>query len=301
MIDVNNSKSLPANDVEALAEAKGVSQHQFRESVYMEAGYRSWEECYRSLLLDPYDYYSSKFPGESVFRYVQTHPDLDHMSGLNRFFFQEDVPLLNFWDTANTKQLDEEDFGSTYDYLDWLAYQTLRENSGPEGSTHKVLLQLQGASGSYWNEDGIEVWAPTAGLVSACNVTQMWNHSSLVLRLTYGGRRVVLSGDAEALEWETICDSVGEDNLGCDILKAAHHGRESGYSMRATNAMDPSFVICSVGKKPSTDASDEYARHGASVLSTRFHGTIRVQIWGDGEVWIDDHAGSRIGSLPPLT
>jgi hypothetical protein len=301
MIDVNNSKSLPANDVEALAEAKGLTQSQFRESVYIDAGYRSWEDHYRSLLVDPYEYYSSKFPGETVFRYVQTHPDLDHMSGLNRFFFQEEVRLLNFWDTANTKQLEEQDFGSTYDYMDWLAYQTLRENSGPEGSTHKVLLQLQGVSGSYWDEDGAKVWGPTAELLSACHARLTWNDSSLVLRLTYGGRHVILPGDAQEVEWDEICDSIGEANMRCDILKAAHHGRESGYSTRATNAMDPSFVICSVGKKPSTDASDEYARHGASVLSTRYHGTIRVQIWGDGEVWIYDQAGLRIGSLPPLT
>jgi competence protein ComEC len=64
--------------------------------------------------------------------------------------------------------------------------------------------------------------------------------------------------------------------------------------------MNPDFVICSVGKKPSTDASDEYRSHGATVLSTRYNGTITVQIWADGEIWIDDRNGERLHSLPPL-
>ncbi|MGQ0846276.1 MAG: hypothetical protein ACT4QF_19305 [Sporichthyaceae bacterium] len=62
--------------------------------------------------------------------------------------------------------------------------------------------------------------------------------------------------------------------------------------------MDPDFVICSVGKKPSTDASDEYRSHGATVLSTRHHGTITVQIWADGEIWIEDHDGQRLHTVP---
>lgn len=61
--------------------------------------------------------------------------------------------------------------------------------------------------------------------------------------------------------------------------------------------MGPSAVICSVGKKPSTDASDEYRSHGAAVFSTRFHGTITMTMWGDGEVWLDDRDGTRIGRL----
>jgi competence protein ComEC len=83
-------------------------------------------------------------------------------------------------------------------------------------------------------------------------------------------------------------------------LKASHHGRESGYNEDAVVAMDPSVVVCSVGKKPSTDASDEYASYGPSVLSTRYHGTIKVTMWGDGEVWIHNRSGEQIGELSQL-
>ena len=151
-----------------------------------------------------------------------------------------------------------------------------------------------------WTEDGLTILGPTQDLIDYCDRIEHWNNSSYVLRLDYGGRRVILPGDAEKPAWDSIEADLDDADLACDILKAAHHGRESGYSETAVDAMDPDFVICSVGKKPSTDASDEYRRHGAIVLSTRHNGTIIVQIWADGEIWIEDHNGERLHSLPPL-
>lgn len=60
------------------------------------------------------------------------------------------------------------------------------------------------------------------------------------------------------------------------------------------------MVICSIGKKPSTDASDEYASHGADVLSTRFHGTITVTVKDNGMVVVADQKGERIAKLGRL-
>ena len=73
----------------------------------------SWEDYYRSLLVDPYDYYQANFAGKEIFRYLQTHPDMDHMSGLYRFFWQERVPPVNFWDVGHAKACEEKDFDSS--------------------------------------------------------------------------------------------------------------------------------------------------------------------------------------------
>ena len=54
----------------------------------------------------------------------------------------------------------------------------------------------------------------------------------------------------------------------------------------------------SVGEKPDTDASADYARIADKVLSTRFCGTIKVTMWRDGEVWVHNHNGERVASLP---
>lgn len=280
MIDVNNSDSLPEGDEVALAESRGVSLPSFRLLKAVEAGGRSWEDYYRSLLVDPYEYYTKQFAGRSVFRYIQTHPDLDHMSGLARFFWFEHVQLENMWDTANTKTMAKADFNeSPYDYNDWLAYTHMRDGRHNSGGSHKVLNNLQAASAQFWADDQIQILAPTQDLIDYCNERgDSWNNASYVLRVTSGGRRVILAGDAEKPAWDKIIATVPAADLRCDVLKAARHGRESGFSQDAVAIMKPKYVVCSVGKKPDTDASDEYAALGATVLSTRFHGSIELDL-----------------------
>ncbi|WP_146174640.1 ComEC/Rec2 family competence protein [Umezawaea tangerina] len=299
MIDINNSTSLPEEDIAALAENKGLSTFAFKHGVGFQS--RSWEEYYKSLLVDPFEYYKENFNGKSVFRYIQTHPDMDHLSGLHRFFWQEKVPLINFWDVDHEKEISEEDFNSLkYSYVDWLVYSLLRKGNGPDDTDQKVLNKYNGDMGDYWTSDGISVLSPTDSLIEKCNRTGSYNDCSYVLSLSYGGRRVILPGDAEAAAWTSILDSNDKSVLRCDILKAAHHGRKSGYHEEAVTTMDPSIVVCSVGKKPSTDASQDYARVADSVLSTRYQGSIIATIWDDGEVWVDNHKGERISSLPIL-
>jgi competence protein ComEC len=304
MIDINNSKSLPEADKVALAAASKVSIFEFSRAGVLKA---SWEDYYRSLLVDPYDYYEANFAGTPIFRYLQTHPDMDHMNGLFRFFMQGEVPLLNFWDVGHAKTFKKEDFDSSpYDYADWLAYEFLRQGSGVKdgqivAGAHKVLKMERDDEGRYWTDDRIRVLSPTAELVTGCDASDSYNNCSYVVKISYGGRSVILPGDAEESAWKSMLAGLSEGSLTCDILKAAHHGRNSGFYQSAVEAMDPRIVICSVGKKPDTDASDDYARIAEKVLSTRFCGTIKATIWGDGEVWVDNHKGERQVTLPPLT
>jgi competence protein ComEC len=305
MVDINNSTTLPDDDESALALQHSMSVTEFKSASSMRAAgglvTKSWEDYYRSLLVDPVDYYREHFDGQSIFRYIQTHPDLDHMSGLFRFFWQEKISLVNFWDTAHTKVVDEEDCeASPFDYANWVVYTLLRQGHGPDDSTHKVLKRYRGDTGEYWNDDDIHILSPTPDLVAECNERDESNDLSYILKITYGGRTVILPGDAEKRAWGSILDHYSDADLDCEILKASHHGRRSGYHEAAVRAMDPELVVCSVGKKPSTDASLEYARQGAQVLSTRFHGTITATMWFDGEVWVDNHKGERIASLPIL-
>lgn len=296
MIDINNSSSLPEDDEVALAEYHGISLSDFRHAIFT----KSLEAKYRDLLVDPRVYYQENFGKRPLFRYIQSHPDMDHMSGLASLFWGEKIDLLNFWDVQHSKHMSESEFtGGRFNWNDWLAYTRLREGKGADGSTHKVLHNTYGDTGDHWTSDGLRVLSPTQDLVDYCDRVEDWNNASYVFRLDYAGRRVMLPGDAEKPAWDSIEASHAVHELKCDVLKAAHHGRESGYSKTAVQAIDPDVVICSIGKKPSTDASDEYRSHGAKVLSTRFHGTIKCTIWADGEVWIDDCNGDRQYSLAP--
>jgi len=60
MIDVNNSKTLPDLDEEALAEKHNVTVAGFKSSWVA----RSWEDYYKSLLVDPREYWHEHFAGQ---------------------------------------------------------------------------------------------------------------------------------------------------------------------------------------------------------------------------------------------
>ena len=96
-------------------------------------------------------------------------------------------------------------------------------------------------------------------------------------------KSVILGGDAEEEVWENLVETYGDD-LKCDVLKASHHGRDSGYHLRAVQTMNPKHVIVSVGKKPGTDASGKYYRQESEVLSTRWRGNISLTIDALGEM-----------------
>lgn len=298
MIDINNSKSFPEDDAVALAEAEGLSLSQFRAGSAIS---KSREEHYAGLLVDPREYWCAHFSAHPLFRYIQTHPDMDHMSGLASLFWGEKVALHNFWDYAHGKSCSKASFDTQrYDWQDWLAYIELRKGNHGNGTNHAVINCLRAEAGDYWTQDGLTILSPTKDLIEDCDRLGSYNNSSYVLRLDYGGRRIILPGDAEKDAWDSIEAYFQDSDLACDVLKAAHHGRESGYSPTAVDAMNPTFVICSVGKKPSTDASDEYRSHGATVLSTRYYGTIKVRIWENGQMGINDREGRLLHYLPPL-
>jgi competence protein ComEC len=217
---------------------------------------------------------------KSIFRYIQTHPDLDHMRGLIALR-DAGYEITNFWDTEHDKH---PDFFSTSDTRDWKQYQLLRS-----GRYCKVLNLFRGGQNNFWSKDGIEILSPTPEIIRLANLRKNWNNLSYVLRLTYGGISVIFGGDAEEDVWKSIVKKYG-NNLKCNILKASHHGRDSGYYQEAVKLMSPEYTIVSVGKKPSTDAHQKYNHYSSNkVLSTRWRGDITLQInsFGQGEIFTE--------------
>lgn len=62
--------------------------------------------------------YLRKHDIKSIFRYIQTHPDMDHMDGIKSLFAA--FYPANFWDTDNAKELLRSSWeGSPYSQEDW--------------------------------------------------------------------------------------------------------------------------------------------------------------------------------------
>jgi beta-lactamase superfamily II metal-dependent hydrolase len=62
----------------------------------------------------------------SVFRFILTHPDMDHMDGIAAFF--NTFSPTNFWDTDNTEEKNFDDGGNGgFQEEDWWFYKSLRD------------------------------------------------------------------------------------------------------------------------------------------------------------------------------
>jgi beta-lactamase superfamily II metal-dependent hydrolase len=81
------------------------------------------------------------------------------------------------------------------------------------------------------------------------------NNASIVIRLQYGKRRFLFTGDAELPKsqsdksaWQQMLEG-GSDKLQADLLKAAHHGSSNGTNQAVLDAVRPTVVTvsCRVG------------------------------------------------------
>lgn len=259
--------------------------------LYQSEPYRSRtalaETGYTKQLTNPIEYLEQlcllRGRDKTIFRYIQTHPDMDHMRGLTALL-DHGFEIVNFWDTENTKA--EPDFNKVIndDKSDWETYQKLRKGDGVARLAH-----MRGAVGTYWNQgvdysdlgDGIEILAPTSEIAQAANSGEKHNNHSYVLRIKYAGVSIILGGDAESEVWEDIVNAYGI-GLKCTVLKASHHGRDSGYYQPAVRLMNPELTLVSVGKKPETCAANKYKNYSDKVLTTRLSGNIVLNVWPDG-------------------
>jgi competence protein ComEC len=103
MIDINNSQDYDSGSIqEYLDEQKSKNPEQFSASgllgSYLAEATARHEA--KKELTDPIEYLHQHYPGESLFRFVLTHPDLDHMRGLKKL--HEAIGFINFWDTSHT-------------------------------------------------------------------------------------------------------------------------------------------------------------------------------------------------------
>lgn len=225
---------------------------------------------------DPVAFLQTRFPGRSLFRFILTHPDLDHMSGLNALAHA--VSITNFWDTDNKKQITDWT-GSPYRREDWECYQRLRSSQ----KNPACLLLHQGARAECcWLQDGINILAPTRRLVQLANERQEYNHLSYVLLVEHQGVRILFGGDATVETWEEISQTWPLDDLRADIFVAPHHGSAESIHKEVFRHIAPDWVVVSTAR--GIDYAYNYYQGLASrgVLSTKHRGSITITIPGRG-------------------
>ena len=201
--------------------------------------------------------------GLSEIDYVlATHADADHIDGLN------DV-LKNFTVRAalvGRAPATDPEFAKFA--------QTIAETR-----THLEIIH----AGDVIRFGEVEVtvlWPPPDGMGSD-------NNDSVVLRLRFGERSILLTGDIEKAAEQSLLTST---QLKTDVVKVPHHGSKTSSTADFVHATKPAFAIISVGRNsmfghPHKDVVDRWQANGATVLTTGNSGTITVTTNGH-DLWL---------------
>ncbi len=99
-------------------------------------------------------------------------------------------------------------------------------------------FRWDGVDGEFlWPEMALEEVAPSAK-----------NNDSLVLRLHYGSRTILLPGDAEKQVEREIISENGAETMHADVLKIGHHGSKNSTMPEFLGAVQPLVGIISAGE-----------------------------------------------------
>ena len=199
---------------------------------------------------------------------VASHPHSDHIGGF--------VTLLE-----TIKVGWYLDAGQYYDSWTARRIRTLIREKGIRYAAVEAGDRLAGLGGV----DAL-VLHPTPDYVSKSGPAPMGlNNGSLVIRLTYGGSAVLLTGD---IEHETDSDLLRwGDRLHAQVLKAAHHGSRTSSSAAFLNGVRPELAAVSCGirnrfRHPSPDVIQRYEAMGISIYRTDLMGAVDIRIDEEG-------------------
>jgi competence protein ComEC len=156
---------------------------------------------------------------------IASHPHADHIGELRDVL--RDFKVKEFWDSGFTDN-------ATKTYTDLLAEikkQGVKFTAPKRGATRQ------------FGDVKLEVINPPERFID-----DHTNNASLVVRLTYGNKRFLFTGDAEIASWKDMLASE-KNKLRADVLKSAHHGSSNGTTQEILDAVNPSIytISCAAG------------------------------------------------------
>lgn len=189
-----------------------------------------------------------------------SHPHPDHFAGLVAVL--RAVEIGEFWDTG---QGESEGAGPVYKAL----IADLRARGVPIRGPRELCDRPRLVAGV-----SIEVLMPCPTYVPNRDA----NDNSFVMKLRYGERAVLLTGDAEAEEEAELLAHYGA-YLRADFLKVGHHGSRTSTGDPLLDAVRPRVASISCGVRnrfahPHGVVLERLARHGVEIARTDRGGAV---------------------------
>ncbi|CAN5484225.1 DNA internalization-related competence protein ComEC/Rec2 [soil metagenome] len=109
------------------------------------------------------------------------------------------------------------------------------------------------------------------------------NDHSLVLRIVYGSRAFLLTGDIERSAENALV--TGGGTIAADLIKVPHHGSRTSSTEEFIDAVGAKYAVISVGRPspfghPHPEIVERWKAAGATVMTTGEQGTISVSTDG---------------------
>lgn len=178
---------------------------------------------------------------------IATHPDLDHIGGLDSVFQEYDVDTF---------------LHSGY-VEDSLVYRNLTADIS-ETNTRIATAQ---AGQSFELEPGLylDILSPYSNIAF-----EEKNEHSVIVRLSYGGHQFLLTGDASVHNEQQLMDVYGVEALESDVLKIGHHGSQTSSAEAFLDMVSPSYGVISAG------CDNSFGHPHQAVLNRLFSRSIEI-------------------------
>lgn len=185
---------------------------------------------------------------------IGTHPHEDHIGGLDDVINSFEIGEIYMpKKQANTKTFE--------DVLDAISNKGLKVTSPKIGDTFKLNIA-------------------ECEIMEVNDNAEDANQSSIMMRIVYGKKSFLFTGDAEkeneeSRAWPKI-----------DVLKVGHHGSNTSSSVEFLKQVSPEIAIIQVGKDndyghPKDTILERLENIGAQIYRTDLNGTIEIEC--DGE------------------
>ena len=198
---------------------------------------------------------------------VLSHPHADHLNGL--------IEVIKRYKVKTVLMT-----GARYNYGAYDEFYKLLKMRGVE------VIFTDGESDLKMGKIGFDIIYPQKSIEGSGfnNI----NNSSIVLRLIYGNKRLMFSGDLEMEKEQEIVEQT-QLNLGADLVKAGHHGSRTSNTLDWLTRIHPQWAIISCGvdngfKHPAPSTVERFLSLGAGVWRTDIDGTVQIVSDGD-KLW----------------